>query len=268
MKLAAIASALCLLVLANAGAQENRSLTNSGNQAPQVITGGTPSSGPASSSDDDSDAPVYERLVLAQNTIKELTQSLANANAEAETYKRQASDLSLKLQALGIAGVEKNGDKIEQRLLAAVRDLRLAKQQNEDYRAELIQLSEAVMALLKATESIAPENRMAVETELRRTGELIGSPQGAAPAEAVEATLQDAMVVDVRDELSLVVANVGEKQGAKIGMPFQVWRDGKKIGAVRVVDVRDRISGAVIQNLENPKNPVKAGDRLRVDAQQ
>ena len=268
MKLAATASALCLLVLANAGAQENRSLTNSGNQAPQVITGGTPSSGLSSPSDDDSDAPVYERLVLAQNTIKELTQSLANANAEAETYKRQASDLSLKLQALGIAGVEKDGDKIEQRLLAAVRDLRLAKQQNEDYRAGLIQLSEAVMALLKATENIAPENRMAVETELRRTGELIGSPQGAAPAEAVEATLQDAMVVDVRDELSLVVANVGEKQGAKIGMPFQVWRDGKEIGVVRVVDVRDRISGAVIQNLENPKNPVKAGDRLRVDAQQ
>lgn len=268
MKLAATASALCLLVLANAGAQENRSLTNSGNQAPQVITGGTPSSGLSSPSDDDSDAPVYERLVLAQNTIKELTQSLANANAEAETYKRQASDLSLKLQALGIAGVEKDGDKIEQRLLAAVRDLRLAKQQNEDYRAGLIQLSEAVMALLKATENIAPENRMTVETELRRTGELIGSPQGAAPAEAVEATLQDAMVVDVRDELSLVVANVGEKQGAKIGMPFQVWRDGKKIGVVRVVDVRDRISGAVIQNLENPKNPVKAGDRLRVDAQQ
>ena len=268
MKLAATASALCLLVLANAGAQENRSLTNSGNQAPQVITGGTPSSGLSSPSDDDSDAPVYERLVLAQNTIKELTQSLANANAEAETYKRQASDLSLKLQALGIAGVEKDGDKIEQRLLGAVRDLRLAKQQNEDYRAGLIQLSEAVMALLKATENIAPENRMAVETELRRTGELIGSPQGAAPAEAVEATLQDAMVVDVRDELSLVVANVGEKQGAKIGMPFQVWRDGKKIGVVRVVDVRDRISGAVIQNLENPKNPVKAGDRLRVDAQQ
>ncbi len=51
-------------------------------------------------------------------------------------------------------------------------------------------------------------------------------------------------------------------------MPFQVWRDGKKIGIVRVVDVRDRISGAVIQNLGNPKNPVKAGDRLRVDAQQ
>jgi hypothetical protein len=84
----------------------------------------------------------------------------------------------------------------------------------------------------------------------------------------VEPTLQEAMVVDVRDELSLIVANVGEKHGVKIGMPFQVWRDGRKVGEVRVVDVRDRISGAVVQNLENNKNPVKAGDRLRVDARQ
>jgi small-conductance mechanosensitive channel len=206
-----------------------------------------------------------ERLVLSENTIKQLTQSLANANAEAETYKRQAADLSLKLQALG---TDRDDDKIEQRLLSAVRDLRMAKKDNEDYRSELIQLSEAVVTLLKGTDNIAPDSRMAVETELRRTNEMLGSPTNAADAEAVEPTLQDAMVVDVRDELSLIVANVGEKHGVKIGMPFQVWRDDKKIADARVVDVRDRISGAVIQNLENNKNPVKAGDRLRVDARQ
>jgi hypothetical protein len=51
-------------------------------------------------------------------------------------------------------------------------------------------------------------------------------------------------------------------------MPFQVWRDNRKIGTVRVVDVRDRICGAIIQNLESEKEPVKTGDRLRVDARQ
>lgn len=231
---------------------------------PQVTTGGTRASVPDASSDDD-DARLQERLVLSENAIKQLTQSLANANAEAETYKRQAADLSLKLQALGL---DKDPDAIEQRLLAAVRDLRLAKKQNEDYRTELIQLSEAMVALLKSTDQIAPENRMAVETELRRTNEMLGAPTNAQTVEAVEPTLQDAIVVDVRDELSLIVANVGEKHGVKIGMPFQVWRDNKKIGEVRVVDVRDRISGAVVQNLENTKNPVKAGDKLRVDARQ
>jgi hypothetical protein len=51
-------------------------------------------------------------------------------------------------------------------------------------------------------------------------------------------------------------------------MPFQVWRDNKRVGEVRVVDVRERICGAIIQSLENEKNPIKSGDRLRVDTKQ
>ena len=74
------------------------------------------------------------------------------------------------------------------------------------------------------------------------------------------------MVVDVKEELALIVANIGEKQGVRIGMPFQVWREDKRIGEVRVIDVRDSISGAVIQSLESEKVPVKNGDRLKVDA--
>jgi hypothetical protein len=35
---------------------------------------------------------------------------------------------------------------------------------------------------------------------------------------------------------------------------------------VRVVDVRKTICGAVIQSLESEKEPVKTGDRLKVDA--
>jgi small-conductance mechanosensitive channel len=267
MRLAATAATLSLLALASiAGAQENRSLTNSGIRVPQVNTGGaqTFAFGPAVNAEEDSAAALQERLVLSENTIRQLTQSLANANAEVELRKRQAADLSLKLQALG---TNRDEDEIESRLLAAVRDLRIAKQDNENYRTAMIQLSEAVVALLKGSENISPNGRMAVETELRRANELLGAPTGVASAEAVDPTLQEAMVVDVRDELSLIVANIGEKQGAKIGMPFQVWRDNQKIGEVRVIDVRDRISGAVIQSLENNKNPVKAGDRLRVDAQ-
>ena len=75
------------------------------------------------------------------------------------------------------------------------------------------------------------------------------------------------MVVDVKDDLALVVANIGEKQGVRVGMPFQIWREDKRIGEVRVVDVRKTICGAVIQSLESEKEPVKTGDRLKVDAQ-
>ena len=119
--------------------------------------------------------------------------------------------------------------------------------------------------MIKSTENIDPQARLVVETELRKTNEILGAPR-AAKAGSVEATLDDGMVVDVREDLALVVANIGEKQGVRIGMPFQVWREDKRIGDVRVVDVRESISGAVIQSLESEKVPVKTGDRLKVDA--
>jgi len=264
MKVAATAAALCFLNLANpVGAQENRSLTNSGLGTPQVITGGVR----FTLDSPEGDAPMRERLLLLENTVRQLTQSLANANAEAETYKRQAADLSLRLQALGIPTVEGNDGALEQKLLAAVRSLRLAKKDNEDLKAALIRLSEAVMALLRTVEEIPAESRLALETEMRGSSELLGAPQGAVEVESVEPTLQDAMIVDVREDLSTVAINVGEKHGAKIGMPFQVYRGNESIGTVRVIIVRERVSGAVIQSLKSDKNPVKAGDRLRVDAQ-
>ena len=120
---------------------------------------------------------------------------------------------------------------------------------------------------MKSTDLIDPQIRLAVETELRKTNEVLGAP-AAAKAESAEATLNDGMVVDVKEDLSLIVANIGQKQGVQIGMPFQVVRAGKLIGEVRVVDVRERLSGAVIQNLESEKTPIKSGDRLKVDARQ
>jgi hypothetical protein len=148
-----------------------------------------------------------------------------------------------------------------------VRDLRLLKKQNDDAVNQLVRLSESIQVLIKTSEGINPQSRMAVETELRKTSEILGAPN-AAKAESLEATLTDGLVVDTKEDFSLVVANIGARQGVKVGMPFQVWRDNRRIGNVRVVDVRDRICGAVIQNLESEKETVKTGDRLRVDAKQ
>jgi len=208
-----------------------------------------------------------ERILLLRASIKALTESLAISNSEAEMFKRQSSDLALKIETLGLAGVDKDKDGIEQRLLAAVRDLRVLTRRNDAAVAELIRLSEAIQVLIKSTDHVDPKVQMAVETELRKTSEILGAP--AAPgASAVEPTLIDGMVVDVKEDLSLVVANIGDKQGVRIGMPFQVWRKDKRIGEVRVVDVRERICGAVIQSLESENEPIKTGDRLKVDARQ
>jgi hypothetical protein len=74
-------------------------------------------------------------------------------------------------------------------------------------------------------------------------------------------------VISVKDEWSLVVVNVGEKQGVKIGMPLRVIRDERKIATLRVVDVRQKICGAIVEQMDSAKEKIKVGDHLEVDAQ-
>jgi hypothetical protein len=64
------------------------------------------------------------------------------------------------------------------------------------------------------------------------------------------------------------VGNLGEKQGIKIGMPLRVVRDDKTIARLRVVDVRQKICGAVIQEMDSEREKIKVGDRLQADARQ
>jgi len=44
-------------------------------------------------------------------------------------------------------------------------------------------------------------------------------------------------------------------------------RDDRKIATLRVVDVWQKICGAVIQEMNSEKEKIKVGDRLQVDAQ-
>jgi chromosome segregation ATPase len=264
MKLAAIAAGLlALLPVARLGAQSHRSLTDSENRI--LLAQGATITVPTTRAQYNEDVEaLQEQIILLRSAIKSLTESLAIANSEAETFKRQAADLTLKIEALGIPEADNQG-KLEQRLLAAVRDLRLLKSQQEAAVNQLVRLAETVQVLLKSSEEIDAQARLAVETELRKTNEILGAPK-AAETGPVEATLNDGMVVDVKDDLALIVANIGQKQGVRVGMPFQVWREDKRIGEVRIIDVRQSISGAVIQSLESEKVPVKTGDRLKVDA--
>jgi hypothetical protein len=216
MKHAAIAAALgALLSVARLGAESNRSLTDSENRI--LLAQGVAIAVPDSSAPEEENVEaLQEQILLLRSAIKSLTESLAIANSEAETFKRQAADLTLKIEALGIPEAGNDQSKLEQKLLAAVRDLRLLKKQHEAAANQLVRLTEAVQVVLKSTEEIEPQARLAVETELRKSNEILGAP------------------------------NALQTRG--------------------VIDVRKSICGAVIQSLESEKQPVKTGDRLKVDA--
>jgi hypothetical protein len=203
-------------------------------------------------------------LSLQQESVKTLTESLAESNAEAEVFRRKFSDLRLRMEALGLASSDKDRAKLEQRLLNAVSDLKLFEKEREQYRDQMLRLSESVLRFLKTTESSDAQARMDVEAQLRGINDLIAK-SGGESAEA-QPSLMDGSVISVKEEWSLVVGNIGEQQGVKMGMPLRVMRNDKLIATLRVVDVRQKICGAVIQEMDSKKEQIKVGDRLQVDA--
>ena len=64
-------------------------------------------------------------LSLARESVRTLTDSLAESNLQAEVFRRKYSDLELRMEALGLESADKDRAKLEQRLLSAVSDLQL-----------------------------------------------------------------------------------------------------------------------------------------------
>ncbi|HEY7000548.1 MAG TPA: hypothetical protein VH330_02300 [Candidatus Udaeobacter sp.] len=207
---------------------------------------------------------LQRQLSIAQESLKALTGSLAESNAEAELFRRKYSDLQLQMEALGLASASKDRSKLEQRLLAAVSDLQLTQKERDKYRDQLLRLDEAVLCYLKTSQNPDPKARMEVEAQLRGIDKLVTRSDS---SDVPEPGLMDGNVISVKDEWSFVVGNLGEKQGVRIGMPMRVMRGDKRIATLRVVDVRQKICGAVIQEMDSKRETIKVGDRLQVDAQ-
>jgi len=204
------------------------------------------------------------QLSIQQESLKTLTSSLAESNAEAELFRRKYSDLELRMEALGLPSASKDRAKLEQRLLAAVSDLQLAQKERNEFRDQMLRLNESMLRYLKSSQGGDAQARMDVETQLRKTNE-IATRSTIGPSKSAQPSLMDGSVISVKDEWSFVVGDIGERQGVKIGMPLRVMRGDKKVATLRVVDVRQKICGAVIQEMDSKEN-VKVGDRLQVDA--
>jgi hypothetical protein len=233
-------------------AQGDSSLTDSRNETAEPVTAAALLS---------QNEELRRQLSLSQETVKTLTQSLAESNADAEVFRRKFSDLQLRMEALGLAAASKDRAKLEQRLLTAVSDLQLAQKERDEYRDQMMRLSESMLRYLKTAEGGSAQARMDVEAQLRGTNAAV---EKATKVPVNDSSLLDGSVISVKDEWSFVVGNMGARQGVKIGMPLRVKRGEQVIGTLRVVDVRERICGAVIQ--ESGKEKIKIGDRLEVDA--
>ena len=210
-----------------------------------------------------------QRNDLRQTTIRTLNESLAVANAECEVFRRQYSDLKLRMEAFGLASVGDNKEALEQRLLKAVRDLGLVRDEKDKLAERMVALSETVLLYMKTATTADPKIRMDVEEQLRAANAAMdeSAAKEVTAMTTVSGNLNAAQVISVKDEYSLAVMNLGSMQGVKIGMPFVIVRGNKFIAHARIVDVRDKISGAVVEEYGSNTEKVKVGDTMRVDVQ-
>lgn len=189
--------------------------------------------------------------------------TVAEANRVAGEVRAQYEELLLRMASLGVDLVKPDPKSLEQRLLAAVRDRDVAERHKQDLARHLAQLSEASVAYLQTTVSPQPEAQAALERELTAASQALSAATLAdASTTATARRLDDGRVVSIDSEIGLVVVNVGRQSGVRVGMPLNVSREEKPVGTALVVDVRDSIAGALLQDVVTDQE-VKVGDRIK-----
>lgn len=194
-----------------------------------------------------------------------LTKSLSAANAEATTSREGLEKLRGLLEGLGIGALEGNVSSVQERLLAALGDMKLLDEQKKKLVETMMELSEAALNYAKVTPSADTESTKKLEGATVAAEKAIRSANSTGTLDAPVADLHDAKVVSVKSDSNVAVLNVGARDGVKVGMPFVAYRGDQAIAKLLVVEVRKSVAGVVIQEQTKTKEPVQAGDRGVID---
>ncbi len=197
--------------------------------------------------------------------VKTLTDNLAQANADAENFRQQWQDLKLRDEALGVEALTVDEQKLEDKVVQAVKEL----YQSEMKRREALQLLDKLLTsteqLLQTAPHEDPKIRADYEVASRAAKDYLAGRDGAAIP--LGNSLADGRIADLNPELNAVILNLGKSQGVKEGMPFLIYQDNVEIGTVKIVLARDLISAALVESLK-PNAVLKVGDRATADVQQ
>ena len=210
---------------------------------------------------------LLKQNLILQEQVKSISEALVQAKSDADTALTDNKELKARIEALGLNAIGNDRSKLEQRLIKAVNDLNVSQTALAENKKNLAGLTEAILTLLKISKDVSPEARLVVEAELRSANQKSGSDvDSALKAEPAVASLTNARVISIKPELGLLVGNIGSNDSVKVGMPFRVYEGQKAIALVRVVDVREKLFGALIQETLSDNSPVKVGYRLKVAA--
>lgn len=196
---------------------------------------------PAQSADE---MRLQESLSEARAQNRALQQSLAEANQSEKLATEQLTQIRERLEALGKNLLDGGDD----RLVQAAADLQVAHERTAEVETAATRLAATVQDYMRQAVVADPDARIRLETALRELDSALGLRQKPRP-DVRSGSLQQARVVNVDQETGMLVLNLGESQGARIGMTFRLLRGQEPYATAILADVRRSVSGAFIETI-------------------
>jgi hypothetical protein len=216
-------------------------------------------------------AQLKTELAEKDQAIKTLSASLATAQAEAAQLRQQQA------QKPAAASAAPAGDpaKLQQQLAEAAQALRKSEADRGQLVEQMARLNAVLEQALRGTGGMSMAQRAQALAEAERVKRMLGGvkPPATEPAPGTNTvaapqaqpgppSLENGQIVNLNWELRLAVINLGEEHGVRLGMPFRVIRGDRVIGYLRVVELRKKISGAVIETMDRDI-AIQVNDRVR-----
>ena len=193
--------------------------------------------------------------------VKTLTENLASANTESEYFREQWTELKLRDEALGVEALTVDENKLEDKLVQAVKELYQSEMKRREGLVLLDKLLTSSEQMLQTAPNYDPKVRADYEIADRGAKSYLSGHSGSAIP--LGSSLSDGRVADTNPELNAVILNLGKTQGVKEGMPFLIFQDNVAVGMVKIVLARELVSAAQVESLK-PNTVLKVGDRAVV----
>lgn len=210
--------------------------------------------------------PTVEELQAVISDLQEQNRTLQRALAESNKGEKQASEqlaqVRERLEALGKNLLDGGND----RLVQAAADLQIASERNNQLQTATSRLVSAIAEYRRSAVVSDPNALLHLETSLRELDEVLGLSQKPRP-DVRTGSLQQANVVSIDQESGMLVLNLGENQGAKIGMTFRLMRGQQPYGKAILADVRKGVSGAFVERLDTPNETPRPGDTAIIETE-
>ena len=211
-------------------------------------------------------APTPEQLQEVIIDLQEQNQSLQRSLAEANRGEKQASEQLAKVRVLLDALGKNLLDGGNDRMIELAADHEIAKERIVGLESSVTRLAAAVNDYLRQAVVSDPDARLRVETSLRELDAVLGLRQKPRP-DVRTGSLQQARIVSIDQESGMLVLNIGESQGARIGMTFRLTHGQQPYGKAILADVRKGVSGVFIESLDNPAETPRPGDLAILETQ-